>query len=132
MLSKIMVALKLGPRPAYVNYAAIFCYLILAIFLIKLTFWTGNAPNPQIIVPNQSENYMTADSKTPYEYSRSYITWAQVKIAGLRTTPDLGDAKNEQLSENQSIFKPIGSQILHRSEEESRRSWPRASLDEIK
>jgi hypothetical protein len=121
IFAKITTALKLGPRPVHVNYAALFCYLILAIFLIKLTFLPGGSPPPQTddgstavnyIAVQQSSKYMIANPISPNESNRNDITWAQVKMAGLRTSPDLDD-KHRIFSERPTILKPIGSQVLH-------------------
>jgi len=141
IFSKITTALKLGPRPVYINYAALFCYLILAIFLIKLTFLPGGGSIPKTeerfnnplnnpltpfikgepfgkgdvnhVTTNQSDNYVAAinpilDNKS----KRNDMTWAQVKMAGLRISPDLGD-KNMVVSEKPPILRPVVSQVLH-------------------
>ena len=112
IFSKITTALKLGPRPVHINYAALFCYLMLAIFLIKLTFLTGSGSTPQTVAPNQSNNYVTVNPVSKNKSNRNDITWAQVKMAGLRTSPDLCD-KNREFSERPPILRPIGSQVLH-------------------
>ncbi|HIE28537.1 TPA: zf-HC2 domain-containing protein [Candidatus Poribacteria bacterium] len=120
IFSKITTALKLGPRPVHINYAALFCYLILAIFLIKLTFLPSSSSPPQTedgftvnhVAPNQSNKYVTVNPISPNQANRDDITWAQVKMAGLRTSPDLGD-KNSIFSERPTILRPIGSQVLH-------------------
>jgi len=113
IFSKITATLKLGPRPVHINYAALFCYLILAAFLIKLTFWAGNDSPPQNVIPNQSSNYVAVNpvSTTP-KSSRSDITWAQVKMVGLRTSLDLSNDE-KQFSNKPPVLKPIGSQVLH-------------------
>jgi len=111
IFAKIVDALKLGPRPVYINYAALFCYLMLAIFLIKLTFLTGSGSSPQTVAPNQSNNYMAVNSVAKNKSGRNDITWAQVKMAGVRTSLDL--ANNRELSEKPQILRPIGSQVLH-------------------
>jgi hypothetical protein len=112
IFSKITAALKLGPRPVHINYAAFFCYLILAIFLIKLTFWTGSDSPPPTVVQNQSNSYVTVNPVSTNKSNRNDITWAQVKMAGLRTFPDLGD-DNREFSRKAPILRPIGSQVLH-------------------
>jgi hypothetical protein len=112
IFSKITDALKLGPRPVYINYAALFCYLMLAIFLIKLTFLTGSGSPPQTVAPNQSNNYMAVNSVSKNKSGRNDITWAQVKMAGVRTSLDLDD-NNKNFSEKPQILRPIGSQVLH-------------------
>jgi hypothetical protein len=129
IFSKITDALKLGPRPVYINYAALFCYLMLAIFLIKLTFLTGSGSSPQTeyrftevnhVAPNQSNNYEdgftgvnhVAVNSASNKSGRNDITWAQVKMAGVRTSLDLGD-NNREFSEKPPILRPIGSQVLH-------------------
>jgi hypothetical protein len=113
IFSRITAALKLGPRPVHINYAAFFCYLILAAFLIKLTFWTGNDSHSPTVVPNQSDNYVTVNPASTSKSNRNDITWAQVKMAGLRTSPDLDD-DNREFSRKPQILRPIGSQVLHR------------------
>ena len=112
IFSKITDALKLGPRPVHINYAALFCYLTLAIFLIKLTFLTGSGPTTQTVAPNQSNNYVIVSPASKNRFNRNEITWAQVKMAGLRTSPDLSN-RNKEFSERPPILRPIGSQVLH-------------------
>lgn len=112
IFSKITDALKLGPRPVYINYAALFCYLMLAIFLIKLTFLTGSGSPPQTGAPNQSNNYVAVNSVSKNKSGRNDITWAQVKMAGVRTSLDLAN-NNREFSEKPQILRPIGSQVLH-------------------
>jgi hypothetical protein len=41
----IFDALKLGPHPTFVNYTAIVFYMVLAIFLVKLTFFGPAEPH---------------------------------------------------------------------------------------
>ncbi|MCZ6681436.1 MAG: hypothetical protein O7E52_29835 [Candidatus Poribacteria bacterium] len=45
-IARILVALKLGPHPTFVNYTAMLFYVMLTIFLVKLTFFgsVGHAP----------------------------------------------------------------------------------------
>ena len=131
IFSRITTAFKLGPRPVYINYAALFCYLILAIFLIKLTFLPGGGSIPKTeegfnnpltpfgkgevnhVTSNQSDNYVAAINPiSNNKPKRNDITWAQVKMAGLRISPDLGD-KNMEVSEKPPILRPIVSQVLH-------------------
>ena len=45
-IARILVALKLGPHPTFVNYTAMLFYLMLTIFLVKLTFFGSTPPPP--------------------------------------------------------------------------------------
>ena len=45
---RILVALKLGPHPTFVNYVAMLFYLVLTIFLVKLTFFGSTEPVPVV------------------------------------------------------------------------------------
>ena len=38
-IARILVAMKLGPHPTFVNYTAMLFYLMLTIFMVKLTFF---------------------------------------------------------------------------------------------
>jgi hypothetical protein len=45
-IARILVAFKLGPHPTFVNYTAMLFYLMLTIFLVKLTFFGSTEPPP--------------------------------------------------------------------------------------
>ena len=47
-IARILVALKLGPHPAFVNYTAMLFYLMLTVFLAKLTFFRSIDPVPVV------------------------------------------------------------------------------------
>ena len=49
-IARLLVALKLGPHPTVVNYAAMLFYLMLTVFLIKLTFFGDPEPLPVTMV----------------------------------------------------------------------------------
>ncbi len=125
--SKLMVALKLGPRPAYVNYAALFCYLMLGLFLIKLTFWTGHSSSPQAPVSDSASH---SDVTSEQQSGERYIIWARVKKAGLMEVPNRGDS-DQQWGENPPILRPLSSRVLHYSGDEATRTWPRRSWHDI-
>ena len=44
-IARILVALKLGPHPTFVNYTAMLFYLMLTIFMVKLTFFNSTEPS---------------------------------------------------------------------------------------
>ncbi len=125
--SKLMVALKLGPRPAYVNYAALFCYLMLGLFLIKLTFWTGHSSSPQSPVLDSTSH---SDVTSAQQSGERYIIWARVKKAGLMDVPNRGGS-DQQWDENPPILRPLSSRVLHYSGDEATRTWPRRSWHDI-
>ncbi len=43
-IARILVAIKLGPHPTFVNYTAMLFYLMLTIFMVKLTFFNSTEP----------------------------------------------------------------------------------------
>ena len=43
-IARILVAIKLGPHPTFVNYTAMLFYLMLTIFMLKLTFFNSTKP----------------------------------------------------------------------------------------
>ena len=43
-IARILVAMKLGPHPTFVNYTAMLFYLMLTIFMVKLTFFNSTEP----------------------------------------------------------------------------------------
>lgn len=45
-IARILVAMKLGPHPTFVNYTAMLFYLMLTIFMVKLTFFNSTEPPP--------------------------------------------------------------------------------------
>ena len=45
-IARILVAMKLGPHPTFVNYTAMLFYLMLTIFIVKLTFFSPTEPSP--------------------------------------------------------------------------------------
>ena len=45
-IARILVAMKLGPHPTFVNYTAMLFYLMLTIFMVKLTFFNSAEPPP--------------------------------------------------------------------------------------
>ena len=45
-IARILVAVKLGPHPTFVNYTAMLFYLMLTIFMVKLTFFNSTEPPP--------------------------------------------------------------------------------------
>jgi hypothetical protein len=55
---------------------------------------------------------MAVNSVSKNKSGRNDITWAQVKMAGVRTSLDLDD-NNKNFSEKPQILRPIGSQVLH-------------------
>jgi hypothetical protein len=55
-ISRILLALKLGPHPTFVNYTAMLFYLMLTIFLVKVTFFHSTEPPPiaTLMKPSQA------------------------------------------------------------------------------
>ena len=45
-IARILVAMKLGPHPTFVNYTAMLFYLMLTVFMVKLTFFNSSEPPP--------------------------------------------------------------------------------------
>ena len=45
-IARILVAMKLGPHPTFVNYTAMLFYLMLTVFMVKLTFFNSTGPPP--------------------------------------------------------------------------------------
>ena len=45
-IARILVAMKLGPHPTFVNYTAMLFYLMLTVFMVKLTFFNSAPPPP--------------------------------------------------------------------------------------
>jgi len=45
-IARVLLALKLGPHPTFFNYTAMVFYLVLTIFLVKLTFFGPTEPPP--------------------------------------------------------------------------------------
>ena len=45
-IARILVAMKLGPHPTFVNYTAMLFYLMLTVFMVKLTFFNSTEPPP--------------------------------------------------------------------------------------
>ena len=61
-IARILVVLKLGPHPTFVNYTAMLFYLVLTIFLVKLTFFGSTEPPsvvPPIVKPLQPQTRIT-------------------------------------------------------------------------
>jgi hypothetical protein len=52
-IAQILVALRLGPHPTFVNYTAMLFYLMLTVFLIKLTFFNPQQEPSLIVRPLQ-------------------------------------------------------------------------------
>lgn len=52
-LARILSFLKLGPHPTLVNCTAMLFYLMLTVFLVKLTFFDATEPTP-VSTPNKS------------------------------------------------------------------------------
>jgi hypothetical protein len=52
-LARILSLLKLGPHPTFVNCTAMLFYLMLTVFLVKLTFFDATEPTP-VSKPNKS------------------------------------------------------------------------------
>ena len=51
-IARILVAMKLGPHPTFVNYTALLFYLMLTIFMVKLTFFSSTKPPVSLIHPS--------------------------------------------------------------------------------
>lgn len=47
-IARILVAMKLGPHPTFVNYTAMLFYLMLTVFMVKLTFFSSTEPTPPV------------------------------------------------------------------------------------
>ncbi len=45
-IARILVAMKLGPHPTFVNYTAMLFYLMLTAFMVKLTFFSSTETPP--------------------------------------------------------------------------------------
>ena len=45
-IARILVAMRLGPHPTFVNYTAMLFYLMLTVFMVKLTFFNSTEPPP--------------------------------------------------------------------------------------
>ena len=55
-IARILVAMKLGPHPTFVNYTAMLFYLMLTIFMVKLTFFSSTEPPPVSLTHPPSPN----------------------------------------------------------------------------
>ena len=55
-IARILVAMKLGPHPTFVNYTALLFYLMLTIFMVKLTFFNPTEPQPVSLIHPSSSN----------------------------------------------------------------------------
>lgn len=50
-IARILVAMKLGPHPTFVNYTAMLFYLMLTVFMVKLTFFNSTEPPVELTRP---------------------------------------------------------------------------------
>ena len=55
-IARILVAMKLGPHPTFVNYTAMLFYLMLTIFMVKLTFFSSTEPPPVSLIHPPAPN----------------------------------------------------------------------------
>ena len=53
-IARLLLALKFDPHPTFVNCTAMFFYLMLAVFLVKLTFFSGATDLSRVLSPSKS------------------------------------------------------------------------------
>ena len=53
-IARLLLALKFDPHPTFVNCTAMFFYLMLAVFLVKLTFFSGSTDSSHVLSPAKS------------------------------------------------------------------------------
>lgn len=73
-IGSLLTALKLGPPPTIVNYTALLFYLILTIFLVKLTFFS----------PTDSQPVSPITRLTDARMKSVAAPWAAVKYNGIQ------------------------------------------------
>lgn len=84
-IARILVALKLGPHPTFVNYTAMLFYLVLTIFLVKLTFFGSTEPPP--VAPSAIK---------PLQPHIQVIQWGAVRRAALQSVR-IEDEKSKEV-----------------------------------
>lgn len=127
IFSKIFVALKLGPRPVYLNYAALIFYLALTIFLIKLTFLPSERnvqpPIQPIATLPASVDYSQASHVPTSDSQRLNGTLGDLKRAALNPSFDLG--------KNPPMFRRMNPKALHHPGGESERGLSGGGWDDF-
>jgi hypothetical protein len=73
-IGRLLTALKLGPPPTIVNYTALLFYLILTIFLVKLTFFSPTDSPPVSPITRLTDARMKSVAEP----------WAAVKYNGIQ------------------------------------------------
>jgi len=123
IFSKIFVAFKLGPRPVYLNYAALIFYLALTIFLVKLTFLT-----PERNVQPPMQPIATFSEPVDYTPASHVPTSDSQRLIGV-----FGDLKRVMLdpSKTPPVFKRIDPKALHHPDGESKRNLSGGGWDDF-
>jgi len=116
LFSKVFVALKLGPRPVYLNYAALIFYLVVTLFLVKLVFLPSGREVQPPITPiatfSASVEYSQASHVPTSDSQRINGIWGAIKQAEPSSSSDLG--------KNPSGFKRMHPKTFHQPGGESR------------
>ena len=73
-IGRLLTALKLGPPPIIVNYTALLFYLILTIFLVKLTFFSPTDSPPVSPITKLTDAHMKSVA----------APWGAVKYNGVQ------------------------------------------------
>lgn len=121
LFSKIFVAFKLGPRPVYLNYAALIFYLVLTIFLVKLTFLPSeNNVQPPI------QPITSFSEPTDYSPASHVPMSASQRISGI-----WGGFKREALDNPSPVFKRMDPKTFHHPEGESKRGLSGGGWDDF-
>jgi len=113
LFSRIFVSLKIGPRPAYLNYAALTFYFVVTLFLVKLIF-----------LPSRHEVQPPIQPIATFSASVEYSPTSHVPTSdSRRLNVILGNLKQADISEkNLPVFRRIHPKALHQPEGTSKRS----------